>query len=470
MINIITAVFIVVVAVVAVVTQQYWVLPNLLAAVATGTVVSTIVNAIFCNSFLGGVVSTGVNQLAGTGPGFNLAGECGGGGGGGGNGAGTGVNTAANTPQACWQVPVTLYIPNMNQGQVQQEFNEWAGLGGKPRTECSPGTIDETKSDIVIYRLTTSNNSNLNDWYLNQIKTKVGNGYLVSGYHTAATNEPWLTVPYSKICSGNVCKFNDDTIPDNSYVVYAAKVVRNYYNRDTENLNKCTWPDKFLNKDNSGSVTMPSQTGLGNAFDGPYNIGACPPKVDLKINGDDTTSPYNMYVPNTKAELKWTSQKVKDCVASEDWSGAKAVGGTENLGKLERGTSDPGKGKKYAYNLSCKSALDGSKVEDSVSATVFKWPDCTFTANPDVIKILPATSTLSWNCRYLGAPQQSSVDSCSISPGIGNLTQLPEGSMDVRPSQETTYTLSCSSIDKTTDYQTSVKVGFKPRVKEIIPK
>ncbi|MCL5004719.1 MAG: hypothetical protein M1170_02120 [Patescibacteria group bacterium] len=191
-------------------------------------------------------------------------------------------------------------------------------------------------------------------------------------------------------------------------------------------------------------------------------------KLDLKMDNKDGARNY--FYPNNNAALQWETIAATSCTASGDWSGSRGpASGSEDLGYLPRGTSNPGQGKTYNYSLTCQYPKDKT-LSDSVSVTIFKYPDCTFTANPDVIEILPATSTLSWNCRYLGAPTQSSVNSCSIDQGIGNLTQLPDGSMDVRPSQETTYTMTCDSIDKITDYQASVKVGFRPRVREIIPR
>jgi len=85
-----------------------------------------------------------------------------------------------------------------------------------------------------------------------------------------------------------------------------------------------------------------------------------------------------------------------------------------------------------------------------------------------VIEVLPATSTLSWDCRYYGGAPDEGSDSCSIDQGIGSVNSLKD-SVSVRPSQETTYTHICSTIDKTSDYQASVNIGFRPRVKEIIP-
>ncbi len=371
-----------------------------------------------------------------------------------GAGGGSGVNvggSGGSSPIACWQVPVTMYIPSFNSGYSN---------------EC--GAIDETQSNIALYRFSIPNSSSqsaVNDWYLDQIKTKVGDGYLVSGYHTASTNEVWMTLPYSQICTGNVCKFNDDTVPENSYVAYGAKIIGNYYKNED---GSCFWPNKFLNKDNAGTVTMPSRSVLGNAFVGPYNIGDCPPKVDLKINNSD--NPQKLVYPETNAELKWTSEKVNNCAASGDWSGSKTVSGTENLGKLTRGTGTPGEGKKYNYTLSCSSIKDSSIVNDSVSAFVWKYPGCSFSANPAVIPVLPATSTLSWDCRYSGTTE-SSADSCSIDQGIGSVNPS-NGSVSVRPTKDTTYTLTCQALDGdgNTPAQVTVGVGFKPRIKEVIPR
>jgi len=178
---------------------------------------------------------------------FSGCGDNGGGAGGGGGGASVG---SSNKPLNCWQINSTMYIPQLN--------------GSGYNNQCAL-PLDETQSQIAIYRYSIPNSSSqsaLNDWYLNQIKTKVGNGYLVNGYHTAATEEGKIAqLPYSQLCSGNVCKFSDDTVPDNSYVAYGAKIIGNYYKNEG---GSCSWPNKFLNKDNAGSVTMSDTYKLGN--------------------------------------------------------------------------------------------------------------------------------------------------------------------------------------------------------------
>ena len=179
-------------------------------------------------------------------------------------------------------------------------------------------------------------------------------------------------------------------------------------------------------------------------------------KLDLKVN--DTDGPDTVKVASNYATLNWITEGALSCSASGDWSGSKGPAtGREELGRIARGTSNPGLGKTYNYSMSCNYPKDKT-LSDSVSVTVFKYPECNFSADPAVIEVLPATSTLSWDCRYYGGTTDEGSDSCSIDRGIGSVSPLND-SVSVRPSQETTYTLTCSTIDKTSNYQASVKIG-----------
>jgi hypothetical protein len=62
-------------------------------------------------------------------------------------------------------------------------------------------------------------------------------------------------------------------------------------------------------------------------------------------------------------------------------------------------------------------------------------PVCIFSSNPAVV-VPPAKSTLSWIC--------SNVTSCTIDHGIGALSNLATGSVQVGPGSNTTYTLTCA--------------------------
>jgi hypothetical protein len=189
-------------------------------------------------------------------------------------------------------------------------------------------------------------------------------------------------------------------------------------------------------------------------------------KLDLKVNGGD--EPDTVKVASNYVTLNWITEGALSCLASGDWSGSKGPAtGREELGKIARGTSNPGLGKTYNYSMTCQYPKNKT-LTDSGSVTVFKYPECNFSADPAVIEVLPATSTLSWDCRYYGGTPNEGSDSCSINQGIGSVSPLND-SVSVRPSQETTYTLTCSTVDKTSDYQASVKIGFRPRVYEINP-
>ena len=138
--------------------------------------------------------------------------------------------------------------------------------------------------------------------------------------------------------------------------------------------------------------------------------------VDLLINNSNNTlnQPLSLWVPNTDAKLSWTSSEVNSCSASGNWSGNKPVSGSEELGSLQRGTENPGSGKKYIYTLTCDS------FSDTVSALIWQYPRCSFSADPSSI-ILPQSSTLSWSCSY--------ASSCSIDQRVGSVNDV--GSQEV---------------------------------------
>ena len=85
---------------------------------------------------------------------------------------------------------------------------------------------------------------------------------------------------------------------------------------------------------------------------------------------------------------------------------------------------------------------------------------CSFSANPTSI-ILPQSSILSWSCQY--------AKTCAIDQSIGPVSAI-SGTYEARPSKTTTYTLTCQGLGSSSkSYQTTVNVGFIPRIREIIP-
>ncbi|MCL5004350.1 MAG: hypothetical protein M1170_00125 [Patescibacteria group bacterium] len=189
------------------------------------------------------------------------------------------------------------------------------------------------------------------------------------------------------------------------------------------------------------------------------------PSVDLKINGVDGDI-LSMTVPDTDVVLSWTSAEVSDCKASGDWNGDKSISGKEELGKLFRGKENPGQGRTYNFIISCRTN-EGEEVSDRVSANIFQYPSCSFWADPEKI-ILPQISTLKWFCEY--------TDSANIAPEIGNVNS-GDGSVDVRPSENTVFLLNAFGLDGSTIYRVAVEIGMpksssplKYRIKEVTPR
>lgn len=82
------------------------------------------------------------------------------------------------------------------------------------------------------------------------------------------------------------------------------------------------------------------------------------PAVDLSVNGGSSASVQT----GSTVNLSWSSANVSSCTASGDWSGAKAVSGSETTGALNNvGT--------LTYTLTC-AGNNGSSVNDSVTVSV----------------------------------------------------------------------------------------------------
>ncbi|MDO8664033.1 MAG: hypothetical protein Q7K44_00555 [Candidatus Liptonbacteria bacterium] len=107
------------------------------------------------------------------------------------------------------------------------------------------------------------------------------------------------------------------------------------------------------------------------------------------------------------------------------------------------------------YTLSCSGP--GGSTSGQTTLTVNQPPSCVFSAAPSTI-VPPQSSSLSWNCGL--------ADSCSIDKGIGSVGA--SGSRTVKPSQSTTYTLSCDGNGGNASFQTTLRVtNFD--IKEVSP-
>lgn len=376
------------------------------------------------------------------------------------------VYTAGTSVSATDIGCVSLIQTNSYNNQANLNYQQigTADINGQQMGICDKqANFDETNRKIAIYRFTLPSNSGnqaFNDWY-NSIKTKVGNGWLdVSNnqYHNAGGTEATrLTeINYSDACSGNVCNFTDMTAPKDSYIAYVAKIIGSYsgsYNVDapdpvtgaitTYRVCGATSGNKFLSKLNSGLPNFPSNS-ASNGIVGPFKTGGCP---TLSFN----VSPI-VEVPNP-INIGWNSTNtISSCDANGDWSGSKALSGSESVSK-PRGN--------YVFGLTCYND-SGMAVSKVATSSVIQVPQCSFSAASSTI-VLPQTTAISWNCNY--------ANTCSIDQNIG-LVSNTSNSVIIRPSQNTTYTLSCNGLDGSKTFTASVNLGspLKVKYKEVIPR
>lgn len=361
---------------------------------------------------------------------------------------------------------VSLIQTNFYNNQANLNYQQigTADINGQQMGICdAQANFDETNRKIAIYRFTLPSNSGnqaFNDWY-NSIKTKVGNGWLnVSNnqyYSAGGVEATRLTeINYFDACSGNNCNFTDTTAPKDSYIAYAAKIIGSYsgsYNVDaldpvtgvmtTYRVCGAISDNKFLSKSNSGLPDFPSNS-ASNGIIGPFKTGGCP---TLSFN----VSPI-VEVPNP-INIGWNSTNtISSCVANGDWSGSKALFGSEFVSK-PRGN--------YVLGLTCYNN-SGMAVSKVATSSVIQVPQCSFSAASSTI-VLPQSTAISWNCDY--------ANSCSINQGIGSVNSI-SGSVTVRPNQNTNYVISCNGLDGSKAFTASVNLGSSSKVqyKEVIPK
>ncbi len=430
------------------------------------------------------------------------------------------------------------YIIDAGAGWGKFGYAEWGESTGpticdkiKTKKTCSYSDTanDDASKQVAIYRFTlpaNADNTTLVYW-LFDLESKVGSGLVnlptiidysdpnswnyysygttptsnyFSGYFgNAASYDSNIiaTVPYSQICQENVCEFIDSSVPLDSYVVYAAKILGGFndatqasfdlYGGYSPNTSDVTWTNsvgcdvkqnKFLNTGGGSPTLFPPPSFLlttrrhqpntanaaqaqwnqfngspnQKAFVGPLKSSACPtstlPTVDLTTN-------LSFTLPNPIV-LNWTSANASSCAATAgDWSGNKTTGGQEELLKPLGN---------YTFTLTCTnpngSASDTANT--SVINALLQGPQCDFVANPSSI-IPPQTSTLSWEC--------INANSCEIDQSIGSVNPV-SGNTEVSPTETTTYNLNCQGAGGGTSasFPVTVNVGFSSWLREILPR
>ena len=110
------------------------------------------------------------------------------------------------------------------------------------------------------------------------------------------------------------------------------------------------------------------------SFNCPEDCGSLTPSVDIKAN--NSNGPITVSYKDNII-LSWTSENSVSCQASGDWSGSKAISGSQTI--------QVDTVKTYTFTLTCKDATEIKTGTDSVTVIV--------TPNPPVVVTKPAIVT-----------------------------------------------------------------------------
>ncbi|MEK7658190.1 MAG: fibronectin type III domain-containing protein [Patescibacteria group bacterium] len=192
--------------------------------------------------------------------------------------------------------------------------------------------------------------------------------------------------------------------------------------------------------------------------------------IDLKINNLDG---LNLEVPNTQADASWVSENtILPCIAatlingqpadnyglSNLWNGSRQVSGSENLGVLERGQENAGQGRQYNFSITCNTVIGSlPTVSDRVNVGVWKFPIIdNFNCDSSIVPPQAANCALS----VRNADQGCVISGGSFSDTVcSNESECLNDSILLRPSQTTTFTLTCSAIDGNRSNQRTISVS-----------
>ncbi|MDP2926816.1 MAG: hypothetical protein Q8N65_01620 [bacterium] len=194
---------------------------------------------------------------------------------------------------------------------------------------------------------------------------------------------------------------------------------------------------------NSKTYTI-SCTGAGGTANDSVTVivQSAAPTVDLKANGSDgpVTIAYN-----TAATLSWTSSNTTSCAASGDWSGSKAVSGSESTGSLTNSKT---------YTITCSGS--GGTAADSVTVIVQAPPptvDLKINNSDGSVNVAYNTAaTLSWT--------SSNTTSCAASGDWtgAKATSGSESTGSLTVVKTYTYTISCTGAGGTANDSVSAIV------------
>ena len=173
-------------------------------------------------------------------------------------------------------------------------------------------------------------------------------------------------------------------------------------------------------------------------------VTAVTPAPTVTLSTTPTTGTVNVVNP----QLTWSAtNSPTSCTASGDWTGAKAVSGTNVAQGVLASV------KTYTYTLVCANATGTSAPKSatvSVTSAIVPAPTVTLSATPSSITS-GQTSTLTWS--------STNATGCSASGGTFTGTKTTNGNQTLSPTSNTTYTLTCTGAGGSVNKSATVAVS-----------
>jgi len=387
------------------------------------------------------------------------------------------------------------------------------------------GSITEG-NEIAVYRFSAPvsqfqnssgvvDNNALGQWFMG-LSSQIGSGWTAASYFTGGSDNSLAVLDYSQACQGNVCTITDNVnVPQDSYVVYAAKILGSYswletvvYGAGENEEIRTTYPvkqNKFLSKINLGNgvlASLPEGASIGNAYLGPFKTGIIP--ADCGLNNCGRCSTIYKYTwanfitdsPTCNA----SAIPIPDTTVSYGKSCA-CVGGTATYNSTwdtECSTvtittstpPGPGPGPVCSPGSNCDIVIITPTSTPGICQygtcppipIELQTPSCSLTANPSNLLPPQSTTTISWACQradtcYLGVSSlpvgySTSVNFCSaVSGTMGNnycKVNNQQFTKNLSLKKGTDFTLNCSNPNGSTIITNTVKVA-EPHLIEVNP-
>ena len=176
-----------------------------------------------------------------------------------------------------------------------------------------------------------------------------------------------------------------------------------------------TYEYRVIANNSSGSTTSSNTRNITTSG---VNCGAVP---SVTFSASPNSIAYN-----TASTLTWSSTDVTSCTASGNWSGSKAINGSQSTGNL---TSS------QTYTLTCSGPSGSASKSVTVNVSAPPAPTANISANPNPVSYGGA-STISWS--------STNSSSCSV-PGIGS--GLSGSGSTGGLISNTTYTTTCQGLN-----------------------